>query len=285
MSAKEEKEKKETREEIERAAKSIIKRARLSAELFTQVIFRPFYGFLGEKMENLIRKNVSIKKDFLSDGIWELKLVKLIDWKEAAIRLLVSSAENPQEKEFIYLSEKPKEAEKEILDALMRFENSWREKVNFLLATLTELNNIVLIRASDIDPKITETLIEILKKAQVQYEADEKLETLTKENEKLRYQFADHINFMSNISTELIGTKKWFKSKEIAKIRAKIDRKNAEISDVLSGVDPELLKEWTREWAADKLNKIKELNEAKGKKAKREALREVLGTKDLIHTR
>ena len=257
MSAMEEKEKKETRKEIAKAAKSIIKRARLSAELFTQIIYRSLYGYLGEKMGSIVRKNASIKKDFLLDGIWELKLVKLIDWKRVGIRLIVSSVANPREKECISLSEKPEEAEREILDTLMRFENSWREKVNSLLATLTELNNEILIRASDIDPKITETLIEILKKAQVQYEAEEKLETLTKENEELRYQFADYINFMSNISTELIGTKQWFKSKEIAKIRAKIDRKNAEISDALSGVDPELLKEWTKEWALKTLNKLK----------------------------
>ena len=71
MSAKEEKEKKETRKEIKRAAKSVIKRARLSAELFTQDNYRPFNGYLGDKMENLIRKNVTNKKDFLSDGIRE----------------------------------------------------------------------------------------------------------------------------------------------------------------------------------------------------------------------
>jgi len=261
MSAKEEKEKKETREEIKRAAKLIKKRAKLTEELYTQIFHGSAKGPLGEEIrwiKSVFSYCLPAKKDFLLDGVWELEIADYLGWQRGLIKLTVKS-DAYTSRNGTYLSGHAEVGQGRVLDVLMRFENSWQEKANFILAILAKVDEEIkrYITGSGSISKFASMLEEIYKKAEAQYEAEEKLEVLQKENEKLITQFHGFILFTRRISEKLEKTKQWVKSKKIAEIREEIEMEIASVIDALSGVDPALLKEWAKEWALKTLNKLK----------------------------
>ncbi len=291
MSAKEEKEKKENKA-IKEAAKLLVKKAWITEELYAPIVYWSIDNLsdetkktpgISETILDLETRYECGIKTFSPYNTWRVKLQHYPVIQRTEIWLSVNSEDCKEE---ILLSAHGMQPYWErMLDILMKFENSWHEKAQFILESLEVFNQ----RVKSANPLAAKILDPISEKIMAQYdEAEEKegkLEVLQKENEKLVSQFHGFIVFVRRVSEKLEKTKQWFKSKKIAEIREEIDMKIASVIDALSGTDPALLKEWTKEWAVNKLDEIKELNKAKNKKAKREALRDVLRTKDLLNTR
>lgn len=252
-------EKMEENKAMKETAQLLVKKAWITEELYAPIAYCVINDFFKKPLEHsdlFSHLGVSYecgRKTFSPYNSWVITLRYIPVIKGAEIWLSVNS-ENC--KDTIVLSARGIQPYWErLLEILMKFEDSWQEKAEFIWDSLRDFNR----KVESENPVLIKILDQSAEKIMAHYDeierAEEKLKALEEKNKEMTERRVGYLRFLRETSEKLEETKRWFKSKKIAEIRENIEKKITELLE--EGEDAELLKSWTESWAA---NKAKELN-------------------------